>query len=347
MSIVTCKSNKGWFSVKHKRTHRFISKQKGQEQWLSHWTLRNKQLSRTVTLSPALLQSVAHINKAQERPMRNSCSIPYNSHPLILMTHSKQVQINYSEAQKGYIHVTLHMRHPVRPQMHSLMNLDTITADKYQTLHQCIRQLTLNSRKILATMMDTELADAPITPTILSGLAKTGVSPFAQRTSEPSRSMSAWTKVSDCSRAYVSREQVSRMRAPRVTLGSSSGSLLMRSMANSMASNRWMPFSFFSSPQGTPRSPRVCTGKRPPRMMSPSIRTEWAYSVGRSSKRWEKDGNQQQISAVRRKRSLYGAQFRLMRWDTIVILRRSRRSRNPSPLTKMAIVVGGTIHVHT
>lgn len=192
--------------------------------------------------------------------------------------------------------------------------------------------------------METELADAPITPTILSGLAKTGGSPFAQRTSEPSRSMSAWTKVSDCSRAYVSREQVSRMRAPRVTLGSSSGSLLMRSMAKSMASSRWMPFSFFSSPQGTPRSPRACTGNRPPRMMSPSIRMEWAYSTGRGSKRWENDDNQQQISTVRRSKSLYCAQFRLVGCNAIVILQRNRRIPNHS--TKMAVVMGGTIHVH-
>lgn len=173
---------------------------------------------------------------------------------------------------------------------------------------------------MLATMMETELEDAPITPTILSGLVKTGGSPFAQRTSEPSRSMSAWTKVSDCSRAYVSREQVSRIRAPSVTLGNSSGSLLMRSMAKSMASSRWMPFSFFSSPQGTPRSPRECTGKRPPRMMSPSIRMEWAYSVGKSSKRWENDGNQQQISAVRRRRRWCGAQFRPVAGNAITIL---------------------------
>ena len=126
--------------------------------------------------------------------------------------------------------------------------------------------------------MDTELAAAPITPTILSGLVKMGGSPLAQRTSEPSLSIKACTNVRDCSRAYVSLEHVSKIRAPSVMLGSSSGSLLIRSMANIMASKRWMPFSFFSSPQGVPRSPREWIGNNPPRMMSPSSRMEWAYS---------------------------------------------------------------------
>lgn len=139
------------------------------------------------------------------------------------------------------------------------------------------RKLTANSLSTLATMMDTELPEAPITPTTLSGLGMMGGSPFEQRTSELSFWMRAWTKVSDCSRAYVSLEQVSRIRAPKVMLGSKSGSLLIWSKAYSMASSRWIPFSFLTSPQGTPAGPRECTGNRPPKVMSPSILMDWGW----------------------------------------------------------------------
>lgn len=61
--------------------------------------------------------------------------------------------------------------------------------------------LTLKSLKIFATIMDTELAAAPITPDILSGLVKIGGSPFAHFTSEPSFSINACTNVKDCSNA--------------------------------------------------------------------------------------------------------------------------------------------------
>lgn len=127
---------------------------------------------------------------------------------------------------------------------------------------------------MLATMIDTELADAPITPTTLSGLVMMGGPPLRHLTSVESFSISAWTNVSDCSRAWVSREQVSRIRAPRVILGSSSLSLLIRSRANNMASSLWIPFSFFSSPQALPSFPLACTGNSPPRDMSPSMRIE-------------------------------------------------------------------------
>lgn len=60
---------------------------------------------------------------------------------------------------------------------------------------------TWNSRRMLATIMDTELPDAPITPTTFSGLTKTGGSPLVHLTSEVSFWMSAWTKVRDCSSA--------------------------------------------------------------------------------------------------------------------------------------------------
>lgn len=136
------------------------------------------------------------------------------------------------------------------------------------------RHPTLKRRRMLATMMDTELDEAPMTPTTRSGLVMMGGPPLRHLTSVLSFSMSACTKVSDCSRAWVSREHVSRMRAPSVMLGSSSLSLLMRSSANSIASSRWMPFSFFSSPQALPSWPRACTGNRPPREMSPSMRME-------------------------------------------------------------------------
>lgn len=147
--------------------------------------------------------------------------------------------------------------------------------------------LTLKRRRMLATMMDTELEEAPITPTTLSGLVMMGEPPPWHLTSVPSFSISAWTKVSDCSSACVSREQVSRIRAPSVILGRSSWSLLMRSKAKSMASRRWMPFSFFSSPQGFPLWPRAWTGNRPPREMSPSMRIEfrcvWLGPLGLAS----------------------------------------------------------------
>lgn len=60
---------------------------------------------------------------------------------------------------------------------------------------------TLKSLKMLATMMDTELAAAPMTPEILSGLVKMGGSPLAHFTSEASFSINACTNVRDCSKA--------------------------------------------------------------------------------------------------------------------------------------------------
>ncbi len=147
---------------------------------------------------------------------------------------------------------------------------------------------TLNRRRILATIIDTELDDAPMTPTTLSGLVMMGDPPPWHFTSVPSFSMSAWTNVRDCSRAWVSREHVSRTRAPSVMFGSSSWSLLMRSRAKSIASRRWIPFSFFSSPQGLPSWPREWTGNRPPNEMSPSIRIEfrcvWPGPLGLAAK---------------------------------------------------------------
>lgn len=167
--------------------------------------------------------------------------------------------------------------------------------------------LTLNRRRMLATMIDTELAAAPITPTILSGLVKIGGSPLAQRTSDPSLSIKACTNVRDCSRAYVSLEQVSKIRAPSVMLGNSSGSLLIRSMANIMASKRWMPFSFFSSPHGVPRSPLACTGNNPPSIISPSSRMEWAYSGaawGSVGIRWGEATGMSQVWEVATRRKM-------------------------------------------
>lgn len=150
--------------------------------------------------------------------------------------------------------------------------------------------LTLKRRRMFATMMDTELDEAPITPTTLSGLVMMGEPPPWHLTSVPSFSMSAWTKVRDCSRAWVSREHVSRIRAPRVIFGKSSWSLLIRSNAKSMASRRWIPFSFFSSPQAFPLWPRAWTGNRPPREMSPSMRMEfrcvWPGPLGRAANVW-------------------------------------------------------------
>ncbi len=125
--------------------------------------------------------------------------------------------------------------------------------------------------------MDTELAEAPMTPTTRSGFGMIGGSPLEHRTSELSFWMRAWTKVRDCSSAYVSLEHVSSILAPRVMLGSRSGSLLIWSIAYNMASIRWIPFSFLISPHGTPAGPLECTGKRPPRVMSPSIFMEWGW----------------------------------------------------------------------
>lgn len=122
--------------------------------------------------------------------------------------------------------------------------------------------------------METELADAPITPTTRSGLRMIGCSPLEHRISDVSFWISAWTNVSDCSSAYVSREHVSRIRVPSVMLGSSSGSLLIWSSAYSMASIRWIPFSFLISPHAWPKGPLECTGKSPPSVMSPGILIE-------------------------------------------------------------------------
>lgn len=133
---------------------------------------------------------------------------------------------------------------------------------------------------MLATMIDTELEEAPITPTTLSGLVMMGAPPPRHLTSVPSFSIRACTKVSDCSRACVSLEQVSRIRAPSVMLGSRLLSLLMRSRAKSMASSLCMPFSFFSSPQGLPSWPLAWTGKSPPREISPSMRMEFRVCPG-------------------------------------------------------------------
>lgn len=44
-----------------------------------------------------------------------------------------------------------------------------------------------------------------------------------------------------------------------------------------MASSRWIPFSLLISPQGIPAGPRECIGKRPPRVMSPSILMDWGW----------------------------------------------------------------------
>lgn len=102
-----------------------------------------RQLSWSVTLPPALLQSATHINAAHERPVRNSCSVPYNSHPPILMTHSKQVHKNYFEAQKGFIHITMHiMRHPVRPSMHSCSRCRYIPSNNLNTKITAVKRLS-------------------------------------------------------------------------------------------------------------------------------------------------------------------------------------------------------------
>lgn len=170
-----------------------------------------------------------------------------------------------------------------------MLNCENLVLKKIKkTLGVNKRKLTLKSRKMLATMIDTELADAPITPTTLSGLVMMGGPPLRHFTSVESFSINAWTNVSDCSRAWVSREHVSRILAPRVILGSSSLSLLIRSRANNMASSLWIPFSFFSSPQALPSFPLACTGKSPPRDMSPSIRIElrcvWPGILGLAAK---------------------------------------------------------------
>lgn len=69
------------------------------------------------------------------------------------------------------------------------------------------RALTANRRSTLATMMETELAEAPTTATTRSGgAARTGGTPPGQRTAASSPSprprISACTKLSACSSAY-------------------------------------------------------------------------------------------------------------------------------------------------
>lgn len=128
---------------------------------------------------------------------------------------------------------------------------------------------------MLATIIETELEEAPMTPTTLSGLVMIGDPPPRHLTSVPSFSIRACTKVSDCSKAWVSLEQVSSTRAPSVMLGSRLLSLLIRSRAKSMASSLCIPFSFLSSPHGLPSWPLACTGKSPPKEISPSMRMEF------------------------------------------------------------------------
>lgn len=87
-----------------------------------------------------------------------------------------------------------------------------------------------------------------------------------------------------CSSAYVSLEQVSRMWTPRVTPGSKELSVLILSMANSMASNLWMPRSSFTRPHSSIPAPFSCTGNRPPRTRSPSMRISRRDGGGSESK---------------------------------------------------------------
>lgn len=48
------------------------------------------------------------------------------------------------------------------------------------------QRLAWKRRRMLATIIDTELAEAPMTPTTFSGLTNTGGSPFVHLTSEVS-----------------------------------------------------------------------------------------------------------------------------------------------------------------
>ncbi len=81
----------------------------------------------------------------------------------------------------------------------------------------------------------------------------------------------ARTNSSDCSSAYVSFEQVSRMWAPNVTPGKIWSSWLILSRASSIASSLWIPLCALIRPQSWAPSPFWWTGNRPPITRSPSI----------------------------------------------------------------------------
>ena len=80
----------------------------------------------------------------------------------------------------------------------------------------------------------------------------------------------ALTKSRDCSSAYVSFEQVSRMWAPSWSPGRMRSLELISSSANSMASSLWIPLASLILPQSSVPSPFWCTGNRPPITKSPS-----------------------------------------------------------------------------
>ena len=65
---------------------------------------------------------------------------------------------------------------------------------------------------------------------------------------------------------------------PTVSPGSRLRLPLMRSTASSMASSRWMPFSFLILPQFRPCVPFSCMGNSPPKMTSPLVSTLWLDS---------------------------------------------------------------------
>jgi len=113
---------------------------------------------------------------------------------------------------------------------------------------------TLKSWSILATMTDTTLAEAPTTPAIgfsccWEASCDGGLPSPHSWTSLLNELMYGRMNSSACSRAYVSLRHVSRIWQPSVMPGNSVVSLLIRSIACSIASARWIPFSPLIVPQ--------------------------------------------------------------------------------------------------
>lgn len=121
--------------------------------------------------------------------------------------------------------------------------------------------------------METSLYDPPMTPEMTSGTSFwTGLEPSGQmKPGSCTLVREALTNSRDCSSAYVSFEQVSRMWAPSWRPGRMRSLALISSSASSMASSLWIPLSLLILPQSSIPSPLWCTGNKPPITKSPSM----------------------------------------------------------------------------
>lgn len=135
---------------------------------------------------------------------------------------------------------------------------------------------------MLVIMMEIEFFDVSMIFIICLGLVMMGGLLLLQRIFVLFFSMSVCIKVSDCSRVWVFLEQVFRMRAFSVMLGSRFGLLLMRFRAKSMVFSRWMFFFFLSFLQVLFFEFRSCIGNRFFNVMFLFMRMEfmWGWFLG-------------------------------------------------------------------